>query len=1060
MIKVIGKVIAFSLSNKFLMLLGTFIFILVGFYSYLNTPIEAFPDVTNTRVQIITQWPGRSAEEIEKLVTVPIETEMNSVPDKTSLRSISLFGLSVVTMLFDDEVDDFHARQMVANKMMSVTLPEGVEPEMQPSSGPTGEIYRYTIKSPNRSVRELKTIQDWVIEKQLRKVPGVADIVSFGGEVKTFEIMVDPNRLAEYDIDALELYQAVSKSNVNVGGDVIEKNSQAYVVRGIGLINSIDEIENIIVDNINGTPILVKHLATVVESNMPNLGYVGRDDQKNLVEGIVIMRKNENPGKVLTALNEKIQEINEVYLPNDVKIDTFYDRSDLIGMTTHTVLKNLVEGVILVTLIVFLFMADWRTTVIVSIIIPLSLLFAFVCLYFKGMSANLLSMGAIDFGIIIDGSVVIVEGIFVVLDQAAHKLGMERFNKHSKLGYIKKTGAELGKSIFFGNIIIITALLPIFSFQKVEGKMFSPLAYTLGFALLGALLFSLTLVPLLCSMLLNKNVKEKHNPFVIFIEKTVQKGFDIVDRNKKKSLMAAFGALGVAVVAFTFLGTEFLPQLNEGALYVRASMPMSSSLNTSIELTEKIRHSIMQLDEVKKVMSQTGRPNDGTDPTGFFNIEFHVDLKPKEEWTRKITKEELIAEMKSRLGQYQGIRFNFSQPIMDNVEEAVSGVKGSMAVKIFSRDFSILNHEAEKVYNILKDIEGIEDLAIVEITGQPELRIELNQEKMAIYGVNTADCQSVIEMAIGGKAATRLYEEERRFDVRLRYSPEFRKTEKDIGNLLVPTVKQNKVPLKEIASITTITGPAFIYRENNQRFIAVKFSVRGRDLGSTIAEAQKKVKKEIVLTKGMSVEWKGEFENQVRATKRLQLVVPITICLIFVILFMTFNNAKDAGLVLLNVPFALIGGILALLITNINFSISAGVGFIALFGICVQNGVILLSKFKEDLQKGFTLKQSIRNGIQHRTRPVVMTATIAMIGLLPAALSTGIGSETQKPLAIVLIGGLISATVLTLMIFPVIFEIFYYKKSPEKILDVQDGWGASEKMRDDSDEHRPHADRE
>jgi cobalt-zinc-cadmium resistance protein CzcA len=1026
--KFIKNVIGFSLKNKFFIFFVTALVVIIGIFSYMNTPIEAFPDVTNTRVQIITQWPGRSAEEIEKFVTIPIEVEMNSIPKKSSLRSISLFGLSVITIIFEDDVEDFMARQQVSQRLQTVNMPDGAEPEIQPPSGPTGEIYRYTLTSKNKTVRELKTIQDWVIDRQLKKVAGVADVVSFGGEVKTVEIIVDPNMLARYDLTALDVYDAVSKSNVNVGGDIIEKSDQAYVVRGIGLLNNVGEVENIIVENDNGTPILVKHVATVKESKLPLLGYVGRDTTENLVEGIVLMRKAENPSEVLDNLHEKITELNENILPDDVKISTFYDRGTLIKFTTTTVIHNLLEGILLVTVIVFIFMLDWRTTVIVSMIIPLSLLFAFICMRIKGMTANLLSMGAIDFGIIIDGAVVMVEGLFVVLDHKANKIGMEKFNKLSKLGLVRETGGEMGKAVFFSKLIIITALVPIFAFQKVEGKMFSPLAFTLGFALLGALLFTLTLVPVLISILLKKNVREKHNPFVEFIQNNISKAFAFTFRNKRISLIVAFVMMGVGIFSFKFLGSEFLPHLNEGAIYIRASMPLSTSLTQSIMMTEKIRKTIGSFPEVNHVMSQTGRPNDGTDPTGFFNIEFHVDLKPKDDWTRKITKDEFIDEMKASLSNYQGISFNFSQPIMDNVEEAVSGVKGSLAVKIFGQDLIELEDIGDTVYTILKTVNGIEDLGVIRLTGQPELRIELDQQKMAIFGTNTSDVQSVIEMAIGGKAATKLYEGERKFDIRIRYRPEYRNDEEAIGNLMVPAFKGGRMPLRELADVHTITGPAFIYRENNQRFIAVKFSVRGRDLGSTIAEAQQKVNDAIKVKKGMKIEWKGEFENQVRAQKRLAQVVPISIVIIFIILFITFGHARDAGLVLLNVPFALIGGIWALMITGTNFSISAGVGFIALFGICIQNGVILISVFKKNMLDKMPLEVAIKEGVKSRIRPVVMTALMAMIGLLPAAISTGIGSETQKPLAIVVIGGLITATTLTLLIFPLIVNWAYRKK--------------------------------
>ncbi len=1025
---IIDSIISFSLRHKFFVLIATTFLVCIGVYGYLNTAIEAFPDVTNTRIQIITQWPGRSAEEVEKYVTIPLEVEMNSIPKKTSLRSISLFGLSVMTMIFDDEIDDFTARQQVMQRMMSVSVPEGVDPEIQPPYGPTGEVFRYTLDSKTHNMRELKTLQDWVIERQLKAVPGVADVVSFGGEVKTFEIRVNPLMLSKYQLTALDVYSAISRSNINVGGDVIEKNSQSYVVRGIGTLNNIGEIENLIIKSYQEVPVLVRNVAKVVETHLPTLGYVGRDTTSNLVEGIVIMRKGENPSVVLESLKLKIEELNNDILPHDVKINPFYDRSTLIDFTTHTVTHNMLEGIALVTIIVFLFMADWRTTVIVSVIIPLSLLFAFMCMYFKGMSANLLSMGAIDFGIIIDGAVVMVEGIFVTLDHRAHKLGMARFNKLIKSGSIRHTAVDLGTSIFFAKLIIICALLPIFAFQKVEGKMFSPLAWTLGFALLGSLLFSLTLVPVLSSMLLNKNVKEKNNPFLNLITRSTISCYDFLSARKYMSMGVSLGVLAISLYSFRILGTEFLPQLNEGAVYIRASMPLSSSLPKSVEITDRIRKDIVKFDEVNKVLSQTGRPNDGTDPTGFFNIEYLVDLKPKEDWKRDLSKEELIAEMKEKLEQYQGINFNFSQPIMDNVEEAVSGVKGSMALKIYGKDLYKLEKSGNDALKILEKIPGIADAAVIGLIGQPELRIELNQEKMALYGVNTADCNSVIEMAIGGKAVSRLYEGERRFGIRIRYSPEFRSNEEDIGNLLVPTEHSTAVALKELAYIHSVTGPAFVFRENNSRFCAVKFSVRDRDLGSTIEEAQKVIGKELTLEKGTHLEWKGEFENQIRANKRLSQMIPVSIFLIFVLLFITFNNPLDPALVLLNVPFALIGGIWALFITGTNFSISAGVGFIALLGVCIQNGVILITVFKQNINAKMPLQEAIREGVISRIRPVVMTALMASLGLLPAALSTGIGSETQKPLAIVVIGGLITSTFLTLFVFPLIVGYIYGKR--------------------------------
>ncbi len=1031
--KFIKTIIGFSLKNKYFIFFTTFILILAGYFSFKKTTIEAFPDVTNTSVTIITQWPGRSAEEVEKFVSRPLEIAMNPTEKRTSIRSSSLFGLSIVKVTFDDDVDYAFARVQINNHIEEADLPDGVQPEVQPPYGPTGEIFRYTLTSDKKTIRELKTIQDWTIQRELLSVSGIADVVSFGGEVKTYQITVDPQKAIQYNISATELFEAVSKSNINVGGDVIVQGGQAYVVRGIGVLNNIEEIKNVVVDNYNGTPIYVKTIAEVTESALPRLGQVGRDYDPDVVEGIVVMRKGENPSEVIKKLKVKIDDINNNILPDDVKIKAFYDREDLVNFATHTVMGNMFEGILFVTVIVFLFMADWRTTLIVSVVIPLALLFAFICLKLRGMSANLLSMGAIDFGIIIDGAVVMVEGIFVVLDHKAKAVGMEKFNKISKLGLIKKACLENGKGIFFAKLIIITGLMPIFTFEKVEGKMFSPLAWTLSFALLGALLLTFTLVPAMASMLLKKNVREKHNFFLEFITKHTLKLYDKCFKFKKIAFTTSIVILIFGVVSFKFLGSEFLPNLDEGSIYVRATGPLSISLDETKKLSNEMRKIFLSFEEVKQVLSQTGRPNDGTDATGFYNMEFHVDIYPKKEWKRKQTKEQLIERMQEKLKGFPGISLNFSQPISDNVEEAVSGVKGSIVVKLFGDNFEFIEQEEEKIYNILKTVDGIEDLGILRNLGQPELQIDLSQRKMGLYGVSTADANAVVEMAIGGKAATQIYEGEKKFDLVIRYPEDFRNDETAIANLRVPTISGSKVPLGEIARINKITGPSMIYRDKHTRYGAIKFSIRGRDMGSVIAEAQQKVDAAIKLPKPYRLEWAGDFENQQRASKQLSQAVPISLLLIFFILFILFGNAKDSLLVLNNVPFAMIGGILALLATGINFNISAGIGFIALFGICVQNGVILITKFKSNITElkhhpTWSFADAVKDGVANRMRPVIMTALMAAIGLLPAALSTGIGSEASKPLAVVVIGGLITNTLFNLFVYPIVFYWSYKKK--------------------------------
>ena len=1042
--KFLKGVIGFSLKNKWFILATAVVLIVSGIITFKNMPIEAFPDVTNTEISIITQWPGRSAEEVEKFVTIPIEIAMNPVQDKISLRSTSIFGLSYVKLIFDDGVKDPQARQQVMNMLQSATLPNGAVPSVQPPTGPTGEIYRYTLKSTFRDVRELKTIQDWVIDRRLRAVQGIGNINSFGGKTKTYEIKVDPGKLTSFGLTPLDVFTAVQKTNINIGGDMMIQNNEAFVVRGIGLLNDVNEIKNVIIQNNNGVPLLVKDVATVEISNVPRLGWVGRSDgfndstgkrvvtdQDDVVEAIVVMRKGENPTEVVENLKKEIDKLNNGILPQDTKIIPYYDRSDLTTYATHTVLHNLVEGILLVTFVVSLFMFNWRTTLIVSLIIPMSLLFAFICLHLMGMSANLLSLGAVDFGIIIDGAVVMVEGMFVILDEKALEIGMERFNKITKLGLIKKNGAQLGRAIFFAKLIIITGLLPIFSFQKVEGKMFSPLAYTLGFALLGALITTLTLVPVLINMLLNKNVREKHNPFVHHLKGIMLLGFEKAYKFKEVVVICSVIAMFIGLYSFKFLGTEFLPELNEGSIWLRVQLPYSVSLDKSVEVSRKVRQVLMTFPQVTYAVSQTGRPDDGTDVTGFYNNEFSVLLLPEEKWNPHITKDELIEQMGKKLSSIPGASLNFSQPIMDNVEEAVSGVKGSICVKVYGDSLDYMENKVTEVYNILKGVRGVEDLGVIHSTGQPEIDVNLDQKKMALYGVATADANAVVAMAIGGLTASTLYEGVKTFDIRLRLPEEYRKTPEDIGNLLVPTQSGSKVPIKELATITQKTGPCLIFRDNNERYSVVKFSVVGRDMGSTIAEGQAKVSKKVRLKKGYSMEWQGDFENQQRASKRLSQAVPISLSLIFLLLFIMFGNFKDAALVFLNVPFAIVGGIMALHITGTNFSISAGIGFIALFGICIQVGVLLITAFKINLDKfkgqDGSLYQSIRLGVSAWIRPVVMTALMAAIGLLPAAMSHGIGSESSRPLARVVIGGILCAMLFSLWVFPLIFGWAYRK---------------------------------
>lgn len=1027
--KFVEKIIAFALRNHILILFLTAILFVAGVVCYINTPIEAYPDVTNTRVRIITQWPGRSAEEVEKFVTLPIMREMNTIPRKTDVRSTSLFGLSVVTVIFEDGVDDFFAQQYSSNRMQDLDLPEGADPSIEPPSGATGEIYRYIIKS-DLPIREVTALNEWVVERELLSVPGVASINSFGGEEKMYEIKVNPVELANYGLSPLDVYEAVSKSNINVGGDIIQKGSQAFVVRGIGLLESIADIENILIETRGGTPIRVKQVATVDVSSKPRLGQVGLNDQNDVVQGIVVMLRGQNPGEVIKNVKAKIEELNGRILPAGVKIVPFLDRTTLVDTTVHTVVRNLAEGILLVSFVVFIFLFNWRTTLIVATVIPLSFLFAVIMLRIQGLPANLISMGALDFGLLLEGTLVIVEIIFVAMEKRSHYLG-ERFTGTIKSGLIKKSAGSVASSIFFAQIILMVALFPIFSFQKVEGKMFSPLAFTLGYALLGSLILSLTYVPVMCKVLLKKPVKDKTNFISRFFIRVQYKIFEFSSHYRKGTIIAFCGILLLCVVRFMFWGTEFIPNMNEGAIYIRATLPNSVNLDESVKITQQMKTKLRKFDEVKFVLSQTGRPNDGTDATGFFNIEFHAELKPENEWKRKIKKDDLIQQIQDSLDIYPGVIFGFSQPIQDNVEEYVAGVKSSLVIKIYGDDLYQLERLADSTASVIKDIKGIEDVNVFRSIGLPELQIKLEESQMARYAVSMEAAQTVIEMAIGGKAATRFYEGERIFDVQLRFQKEYRDNEDKIGNILIPTMDGKYVPLKEIADISFITGPTFVYRDGSSRYVGIGFSIRDRDLGSTIKEARKKVADQIKLAPENKMVWAGEFESQQRATERLVVIIPTVILLILYLLYLNFGTVKDTLIAASAMPYAFIGGFISLWVTNTIFGISAGIGFIILFGITAIDSILLITLMKLKMQKSHNLRLAIDEAVKERLRPVLMIALMGSMGLLPAALSHGMGSEIQKPLAIMIVGGIAINMILSFTVLP---QVFYFAYRRDKRL--------------------------
>lgn len=1027
--KFVENIIGFALRNHILVLFLTAILFIAGIVCYIHTPIEAYPDVTNTRVRIITQWSGRSAEEVEKFVTLPIMREMNTIPRKTDVRSTSLFGLSVVTVIFEDGVDDFFAQQYASNRMQDLDLPEGVDPSIEPPSGATGEIYRYVLKS-DLPIREVAAINEWVVERELLSVPGVASIASFGGEEKMFEIKVNPSELANYDLSPLQVYEAVSRSNINVGGDIIQKGSQAFVVRGIGLLESIEDIENILIEVKGSTPIRVKQVASVSVSSKPRLGQVGLDDADDVVQGIVIMLRGQNPSEVINTLKDKITELNERILPENVKIEPFLDRTTLVDSTVHTVIKNLLEGILLVSIVVFIFLFNWRTTVIVATVIPLSFLFAIIMLRIQGLPANLISMGALDFGLLLEGTLVIVEIIFVAMERRSEQLG-GRFTGISKGGLIKKSAGSVASHIFFAQIILMVALFPIFSFQKVEGKMFSPLAFTLGYALLGSLILALTYVPVMCKLLLTKPVKERTNFISRFFTKSLYKFYEFASGYRKGAIAAFLIILSVCIVRFCFWGTEFIPSMNEGAIYIRATLPNSVNLDESVEITKQMKKKLRKFNEIQFVLSQTGRPNDGTDATGFFNIEFHAQLKPEKEWNRKIKKDDLLAQIKDSLDIYPGVIFGFSQPIQDNVEEYVAGVKSSLVIKIFGEDLHQLEGLADQTAAAIKNIQGVEDVNVFRSIGLPELQIKLEESRMARYAVSMSDAQAVVEMAIGGKAATKFYEGERTFDIQLRFQKEDRDNEDKIGNILIPTMDGKYVPLKEIADISFITGPTFIYRDGSSRYVGVGFSIRDRDLGSTIAEAQKAVSEKVQLKTENKMVWAGEFESQQRATARLKVIVPAVILIILFLLYLNFGTVKDTLIAASAMPYALIGGFVSLWVTGTTFGISAGIGFIILFGITAIDSILLIALMKSRMQRTHNLRLAIDEAVSSRIRPVLMIAFMGSMGLLPAAMSSGMGSEIQKPLAIMIVGGIVICMILSFTVLP---QVFYFAYRRDKRL--------------------------
>jgi cobalt-zinc-cadmium resistance protein CzcA len=1019
----INRLVSFALHQPFFMILIAALFVAAGIAAFRALPVEAFPDVTDVQVNVITLFPGHAAEEVEKQVTIPIEVALGSLPHSVRLFSHTQFGLSFIVVTFDDQVNDYFARQQVLERIQGVTLPPGVQATMGPLATPVGELYRYRLKSDTLNATELRSIQDWTVERQLKTVPGVADVVTYGGFVKQYQVQPDLAKMKSYNITLQQLTNALGRGSANAGGSFVDKGEQQYLIRGIGLLKSADDIGNIVVAERQGTPLLIKDIAQIEVGAVPRQGVVGQDKEDEVVTGIVLMRKGENPSEVLKALKEKIDTLNRTVLPKSVQIVPFYDRTWLIQTTLKTVFKNLLEGAALVTFVLFLFLGNVRSALIVAVMIPLSLLATFFGLTIRGIPANLLSLGAMDFGIIVDGAVIVVENIFRELSERQHEQASFARNLTAMRAAVMKATEEVGRPTFFSMLIIITAHIPIFTLQRHEGRIFAPMAYTVTSALVGSLLFSLTLVPLLCYFLLRRGLAEKDNFLVTFFKNLYRPTLVWALNHRKTVVAGAVLLLTASLAVVPLLGSEFLPELNEGTIWVNIFLPPGIALPEAQRVMAQVRERLGKFPEVRSVVSKAGRPEDGTDPKLVNSTETFVDLYPPAEWKRKITREDLVKEMDAALDDIPGIEPSFSQPIRDNVLESISQIDGQIVIKVFGPDSEVLKENVQKVLDTIQSVRGVARAFIDRFGQVPQLQIEIDRAKAARYGLNVADIQDVIETALGGKEATEIWEGEKRFAVAVRLSNEQRQME-NIKNIFVDTPDGQRIPLDQIAALSVKTGQMNISRELGTRVMAIGVFIRDRDMGSLVAEMKERVEKKIKLPPGYFVTWGGEFENQERAMKRLAMIVPVSVLLIFALLFNAFRSVKSAALILLNVPFAVIGGIFALLFTGIHLSVSAAIGFIALFGQAVLNGVVMVSYFNQLRNDGLRAFDAVVKGALVRLRTVIMTALLAMLGLLPMALSHGIGSETQKPLAVVIIGGLITATLLTLIVLPTLYLVF------------------------------------
>ncbi len=1024
----IRRVVDFALSNRLLVLGLAFVLFVWGIISFHNLPIEAYPDVADNYVEIITQWPGISAEQIEQQVTIPLETTMNGIPGVVHLRSFSLFGLSDLKLIFEDGTDNAWNRERVLERLNLVTLPPGVSPQMGTDWSPVGQIFFFTLRStnPKYDPMELKSIEDWVVEKHLKSVPDIVDVASFGGPTREYQVRVDPNRLVAYGLSLTQIEQQLTNNNTNAGGSFIQEGLQQINVREVGLVDRVHDIEQTVIFTKGGTPLRVKDIAVVSQGPKIRLGQFARAihrengkiiDNDDVVSGIVLLRKGAAADPALRSLHEQIQEMNDHILPPGVKIIPFIDRSDLVHFTSHTVLHNLSEGMILVSVILFLFLGNVRGAIIVAATIPFSLLFASICLDLKQVPANLLSLGALDFGMVVDGAVVMIENIV-----------RHMTFKHDTETPIERIGDaahEVQRPVFYAIGIIITAYLPIFTLQRVEGRLFQPMAWTVAFALLGALIFSMLIAPVLATFAFAKGAKEWHNPVMSFLTERYRDAVRWAIRHRIITVSVAGVAILLGnVLAFSgTIGSEFLPHLDEGALWVRGTLAPSTGPDEGIRVANQARIVLCSFPEAPQCTSQVGRPDDGTDTTGFFNTEFFVDLKPKEKW-RPIfheDKDQLIAAMQRELDKIPGAVWGFSQPIEDNMEEAVSGVKGELATKIYGDDLKTLEAKADEIVAVMRQIPGVEDLGVLRVLGQPNLNVTVDRDAAARYQINVADVQDAIQTAVGGNALTQVLQGEARYDLVLRYLPQYRDTKEAIEKIRLLSSTGERVSLAQLCKIQVADGGSEIYREGNQRYLAIKYSVRGRDLGSAVEDAIDKVTRQVKLPTGYHIKWEGEYASQKRANARLLIVLPITIFIIFVILYTMFKSFKWSMLIMANVAIAPIGGVLALLMTGTNFSVSSGVGFLALFGVSVQTGVIMLEYINQLRVRRYSIEDAAVEGAVLRLRPIMMTMLVATLGLLPAALSHAIGSDSQRPFAIVIVGGLIAALVMSIFLLPTLY---------------------------------------